>query len=201
MIPRDFEIELNQVRPTQSTVGYEEVEMKRREWRARSQQEKARHLNRHWFPIVRGPERSSYLLDGHHLACALQQEGVAVVNARLVDDLSDPPLDMFRRAMEQRGYINPFDRRLWMAGTLPRRLADLGDDPFRSLVAKVRRRNNCPKIREPFAEFRWANFLRGHIEPDTLAKSPEKAMTMARRLIWENFCCREFLGCRCFQAA
>ncbi len=201
MSASNFEIELAELRPTQSAVGLEEVQVKRRQWRARSREDKAQLLLRHIFPIVRGPGRTSFLLDGHHLAYALQQEGVRCVNARLADDLAALDVVVFKSVMEKRGYINPYDRDNWAAAAMPERLAELGDDPFRSLVAKVRRYNRCPKSSAPFAEFHWAHFLRSHSEFDIRASSPEQAINTARRLIWDGLCSSAFPKCLCFERA
>jgi hypothetical protein len=62
--------------PTQMTVGMQEVEYKRRRWRERSAHEAANFLNKLRIPVVLGPGARPYLLDRHHLAFALHNEGV-----------------------------------------------------------------------------------------------------------------------------
>jgi hypothetical protein len=62
------------LRPTQITVGMREVEAKRKEWRATKKGEK--FLGKHMIPVILGPKDRHYIIDHHHLALALHEEGV-----------------------------------------------------------------------------------------------------------------------------
>jgi hypothetical protein len=58
-------------------------------------------------------------------------------------------------------------------------LADLADDPYRSLAGGLIREGACAKSDKPFSEFLWADFLRRRIAlkeveqdfPSALAKA------------------------------
>jgi hypothetical protein len=76
---------------------------------------------------------------------------------------------MFWRLMRRDGCLWPHDASgkevAWEE--LPRRLpcsvAELGDDPYRSLAGLVRRAGGYEKSARPFAEFVWANHLRERV--------------------------------------
>lgn len=68
---RLVEAKLNELRPTQMTVGYDEVAFKRRNWNALTSEERSHFVCEHIFPAVLGPNGNYYILDGHHLGRAL----------------------------------------------------------------------------------------------------------------------------------
>ena len=69
-------VRIDDLRPTQMTVGYREVARKRREWRERAEDEGGEYLGRHMIPVVLGPKDRLWVIDNHHLARALHEEGV-----------------------------------------------------------------------------------------------------------------------------
>ena len=65
------------LRPTQMTVGMREVKEKRERWREHhSKKKQGELLGRHMIPVVLGPDKRHYIIDHHHLARALHEEGV-----------------------------------------------------------------------------------------------------------------------------
>lgn len=67
-------VSLADLRPTQMTVGLREVEHKRAQWRMQGG-DAGQFLGRHMIPVVIGPKHRSYVIDHHHLARALIEEG------------------------------------------------------------------------------------------------------------------------------
>ena len=67
--------------------------------------------------------------------------------------------------------MHPFDakgkRRDYDA--IPKSVADMVDDPFRSLAGELRRLGGYSKETTPFSEFLWADFLRRRMKPKQLA--------------------------------
>ena len=64
------------LRPTQITVGMREVEDKRKRWRQkRSAKKEMKFLAEHMIPVILGPKNRHYIIDHHHLARALHEEG------------------------------------------------------------------------------------------------------------------------------
>src|ERR1700733_5997437 len=76
------------LRPTQMTVGMREVKEKRKRWRAHKSKKRAELLGRHMIPVVLGPDKRNYVIDHHHLARALHEEGEKDVLVSVVADLS-----------------------------------------------------------------------------------------------------------------
>jgi hypothetical protein len=62
---------------------------------------------------------------------------------------------------------------------IPKTIASLSDDPYRSLAGELRRLGGYAKDTTPFSEFIWADFLRRRIKPSAVAKDFEKAMAKA----------------------
>lgn len=195
-----FKAKLAQLRPTQMAVGLEEVGFKRSKWSALSAQGQRDFLGSHPFPALCGPGARYFIIDGHHLALALLQEGIGAVLVRQIEDLSNLDAHQFFVALQKRDLLCPSGapQTLW---ELPRSLQDLADDPFRSLTARLRRDCECPKDRTPFAEFRWADFLRARLKPDLYRSDPALAIKAARKLIREAWCKDPCAGCRCTEAA
>src|ERR1700761_7642422 len=82
------EIPLKQLRPTQMTVGFREVEEKRASWAKLGDKARRTEMDEQLFPVVKGPGKAFYLLDSHHTALALVHEKAEAVQAGLVKDLS-----------------------------------------------------------------------------------------------------------------
>src|SRR6202022_5177091 len=77
------------VRPTQMTVGMREVKEKRKRWREhKSMKKQAELLGKHMIPVVLGPDKHHYVIDHHHLARALHDEGVKDILVTGIADLS-----------------------------------------------------------------------------------------------------------------
>ncbi len=150
------------LRPTQITVGYREVAEKRRQWHAMPETERPAFLARHMVPVLLGPKKRSYVIDHHHLARALHEEGCESVQVTVVADLSVLEKDAFWVFCDNRNWCHPYDgagRRVGFE-QIPRSVADLADDPFRSLAGALRRAGGYAKETIPFTEFMWADALR-----------------------------------------
>ena len=84
------------LRPTQMTVGMREVKEKRKRWREhKSTKKQAELLGRHLIPVVHGPDKRYYVVDHHHLARALHDEGVKNVLVTIIADLTMVDSDAF----------------------------------------------------------------------------------------------------------
>ena len=157
---------IKELRPTQITVGLREVAQKREQWRKHLRKDRNAFLSRHPAPTVVGPKGRHYLIDKHHLARAIAEEGVERVLVNVVADLSFLSKASFWTYLDSRSWCHPYDelgvRR--DVAVIPRTLKDLRDDPFRSLASAVRRVGGFTKNTTPFSEFLWADFLRTRME-------------------------------------
>jgi len=172
--------------PTQITVGMREVKEKRRRWRERNKKKQSELLGKHMIPVVLGPNDRHYVIDHHHLARALHDEGVKDVLVNVIADLSMVNRDAFWGVLDNKRWVYPYDakgeRRHF--SEVPKTVADLRDDPFRSLAGELRRLGGFAKDTTPFSEFLWADFLRRHIArkdvDGNFDKALEKALVLAR---------------------
>ena len=166
-------VPIGDLRPTQITVGYREVADKRREWNEMDEAKRPTFLGRHMIPVLLGPKKRHYVVDHHHLARALHDEGCESVLVNVVADLSALDKDAFWVFVDNRGWCHPYDgqgRRLGFE-SIPRTIGDLADDPFRSLAGALRRAGGYAKETVPFTEFLWADALRRRIDAKTVEEA------------------------------
>lgn len=181
--PRLHATPLAALRPTQMTVGYREVAEKRRIWREKAA-DGGSYLGKHMIPVLLGPKGHRYVIDHHHLARALMEEGVEEVATTVVEDLSMLSKDAFWTFADNRGWCHPYDaqgRRCGFAD-IPKTLKAMKDDPYRSLAGGLRRAGGFAKATTPFSEFLWADFLRRQIKPDDVKEDFTAAMVKALKL-------------------
>jgi len=175
------------LRPTQMTVGMREVKAKRKRWRDESKKKGEEFLGKHLIPVILGPKHRHYVIDHHHLARALHDEGVKEVAVTDVANLSKLDQDSFWYVMENRDWTHPFvDGRRRPYSDLPKSVDKLIDDPFRSLAGELRRAGGFAKDTTPFSEFLWADFLRLRIKRKAVEThfehAVEKALELAKSL-------------------
>ena len=185
--PRVHPIPILSLRPTQMTVGMREVKEKRRRWREYGSKQKQEDvLGKHMIPVVQGPDNRYYVVDHHHLARALHDEGVKNILVTVIGDLTMVSKDAFWGVMDNKRWVYPYDtkgeRRHFK--DLPKLISELKDDPFRSLAGELRRAGGFAKDTTPFSEFLWADFLRRQmprkaVEQD-FGRAVEKALELAK---------------------
>jgi hypothetical protein len=136
-------------------VGMREVGVKRKEWRARADDKGAEFLGRHMIPAILGPKDRHYVIDHHHLARALHEEGVRDVLVTVVANLRRLDRDSFWFVLDNRGWMHPFDDQGRRRGyeDIPKAVKDLVDDPFRSLAGELRRLGGFAKNTTPSVSF------------------------------------------------
>jgi hypothetical protein len=177
-------VEILSLRPTQMTVGIREVKDKRKHWREGSKRKQQRSLGSHMIPVVRGPDKRNYIIDHHHLARALHDEGVKDVLVSVVADLTMVDHDAFWGVLDNKRWVYPYDAKGRRCGfrDLPKTVADMADDPFRSLAGALRRAGGFAKDTTPFSEFLWADYLRRRITRKAVDADFPKALDRACEL-------------------
>ena len=179
-------VSIDDLRPTQITVGMREVEEKRKRWREHKGTKKDEFLGKHMIPVIHGPKDRLYVIDHHHLARALLDEKQTKVYTSTVADLRALDRDTFWVVLDNRGWCHPYDQHGVRRGfdDIPSSVADLRDDPYRSLAGELRRIGGFSKETVPFSEFLWADFLRRRIKRKTIdsdiAAAIERAMRLAK---------------------
>src|SRR3978361_1633611 len=156
-------ISILSLRPTQMTVGMREVKEKRKRWREhKSKRKQAELLGKHQIPVVLGPDPRHYVIDHHHLARSLHEEGVKDILVSVIADLTMVDRDAFWGVLDNRRWVYPYDAKGEPRHfrDIPKTVAELKDDPFRSLAGELRRVGGFAKDTTPFRAFLWADFLR-----------------------------------------
>ena len=179
--PRLHMVAIDELRPTQMTVGLREVKAKEEEWKKTGAGKQETFLGRHMVPVIQGPRDRFYVIDHHHLCRALLANGQTDVEITVIANLSRLEKEAFWVFMDNRAWLHPYDaegkRRPWE--DLPKRIADMADDPYRSLAGALRRAGGFAKDTTPFAEFLWADFFRRRIKPGRLKSHFTKALDEA----------------------
>jgi hypothetical protein len=183
--PKVHPIPILDLRPTQMTVGMREVKEKRKRFREMGKKQ-SEMIGKHMIPVVYGPDKRYYVVDHHHLARALHDEGVANILVTVIGDLRMVEADAFWGVMDNKRWVYPYDakgeRRPFK--DLPKTIKDLKDDPYRSLAGELRRSGGFAKDTTPFSEFLWADFLRRQVArkvvEENFAKAMEKALAVAK---------------------
>ena len=97
------------LRPTQMTVGVREVKEKRKRWRDESNKKGAEFLGKHMIPVVLGPKDRHYIIDHHHMALALHDEGVKEVLVTVVKNLRTLEPDSFWFVLDNHSWMHSYD--------------------------------------------------------------------------------------------
>src|SRR5437763_5543341 len=97
-------VDIDDLRPTQITVGMREVAAKRKEWRSEKSGKGGEFLGRHMIPVILGPKDRHYVIDHHHLARALHDEGVRSVLVTVVKNLRRLERDAFWFVLDNHGW-------------------------------------------------------------------------------------------------
>ena len=159
------EAPIQKLRPTQITIGFIEVRVKRKELEALSKHQQRDFLAAHMIPAVFGPEQRIYITDHHHLARAALEAGIENGFFLIEADIAQLELNSFWRALGEKRWAHPIDelghRQPFTA--IPKHLEKLRDDVYRSVAGFVRTAGGYDKTPTAYAEFLWADFFRQRI--------------------------------------
>jgi hypothetical protein len=121
------------------------------------------------------------VIDHHHLARALHDEGVELVLVSPVADLRRLDKDAFWTFLDTRGWMHPFDSQgvRQPRTAIPKSVAGLEDDPFRSLAGELRFSGGFAKDLTPYSEFLWADALRRRVDRKIASDDFKEAVAQA----------------------
>ena len=191
-------VPLDELRPTQMTVGFKEVEAKRKSWEKLTDKDRHKAMQEEFFPAVRGPGKKYFILDRHHAALAPARDKAESVQVGLVRDLSALSPSNFWVFLDHYSWMHCYDAKgkRQKLDDIPKRFEDMADDPYRSLSGDLRDSGGYSKVDVPFLEFLWANHLRQHVPLRLLKNDPEKALSKSLRIAHSKQCssCRAGAG-------
>jgi len=177
-------VSIRLLRPTQITVGMREVVEKRRRWRTLPEKEKVTFLGKHMIPVILGPKDHFYIIDHHHLARALLEEGSEQVFVIVAAELNSLDQEEFWTFLDHHGWVYPYDAKGRRCGyaDIPKTVSKLRDDPYRSVAGELRRIGGFAKDTTPYSEFLWADFLRRRLKLAAIEKDFGGALKKALKL-------------------
>ncbi|MEB3322451.1 MAG: ParB-like protein [Synechococcaceae cyanobacterium] len=176
------------LRPTQLCVGLAEVRSRQADFRSESPDERRRYLRQKPVPLVRSGRGQLWMVDRHHrLRALLEMDPAAEAFGYVALELSAAEPAEVLDTLAGRGWLYLHDRRghgPFPPSVLPDRLTELQDDPYRSLVWKLKREGLiAPQPLIPFHEFRWGAWLRSRSLPPFSSERLEPALPAARALV------------------
>lgn len=187
------QVRLDQVHPTQFTVGYLAIEDKREkiESLANDGEKLEEYLAKKDAPAIIGPDKRFHIIDRHHTSSGLLgaeiEESRKLLTIKIIDDFSNRSFDSFYRYMKKNKYVYLYKKGVGPLNPtqLPRSLNEMIDDPFRSLAWAVREAGGFLKEDIPYLEFFWADFLRTklHLNDSSMSSINQvlnKAIKIAR---------------------
>ncbi len=176
------QLSIEALRPTQSAVG--EMQVDYEVGTIRKQADLIAWQKKKVIPVVISPEGDFFLTDRHHTSRGLWRAGEKSLVVKIIARLKDSA--RFWDEMQAHHWVYLHDER----GTpiqpeaLPRRIAELRDDPYRSLAGFARNRGHFKGTEAFFMEFEWARYFGEAmnwqpIRPCNLEKALKKTRKLA----------------------
>lgn len=186
-----LEVPLQALQPTQLCVGMAEIRSRQLDFAADDAKQRRRYLKRKPTPLVRSAAGELWMVDRHHrLRALLELDPNATAFGYVVLQLEVSERHAVLEQLHQRGWLYLYDGRglgPLHPTALPSSLSGTQDDPYRSLVWKLKKEgliDPAPLI--PFHEFRWAAWLRRRPLPPFSSSELEPALPAARTLVRSN---------------
>ena len=172
------------LKPAQIAIGLLEVEHKVKDYAHLSREDFQNYSGEHPVPVVQS-SHGYYIIDHHHLCRAFHELGHHHVHIFIKDNLSGVDLPKFWEMMEAMAYVLPQDQFgvIHPYQHLPIDVRGMADDPYRSLVWRLKERACWRKVNVPFAEFKVANFFRDKVEIWNTKESFDLAVEAAIHLL------------------
>ncbi len=177
-------IAIKELRPTQAAVGFKEVEKKAKKILKKQDGEFDAYLRKEAIPVVLGPGKQKYMIDGHHFLAAAYKQKLDKVYYEIVEDLSmlDSEQAFWDRMIQTKRVYLKRNGQSIQPKDLPKDIGGMVDDPYRTFAAEVRDEGGFKKSSIPFIEFMWADYFRDLIPLKVILESKEEAVKRALTL-------------------
>ncbi len=180
-----LEVAVASLQPTQLCVGLAEVRSRQADFAAETSAERRSYLGTKPVPLVRSRAGALWMVDRHHrLRALLEREADAIAFGYVALEVAHEGREAVLEELQGRGWLYLHDGRGQgpvPPAALPHSLLGLQDDPYRSLVWKLKKEGvieAAPLI--PFHEFRWGAWLRRRPLPPFSSLQLEPALPAAR---------------------
>jgi hypothetical protein len=169
-------------------IGLAEVRSRQKDFLNDSDDERSRYLKSKPVPLIRNKEGALWMVDRHHRLRALLELDPEITSfGYVIEDLPTSHRQAVLEHLQARGWLYLYDGRgngPHEPRDLPSGLMDLHDDPYRSLVWKLKKERVIkPQPLIPYHEFRWGAWLRSRPLPPFSSMQLEPALPAARRLV------------------
>jgi hypothetical protein len=177
-------IHVLELRPTQFALGTKDIDFKAKKLKNMSPKQRKRYLTDRPVQVVIGPNKIYYIIDHHHLVRAAWEAGIKKVPVEVKLNLSHMRIGEFWQALNKVRFVYPYDQfgKKQKYKLFPMDVRGMADDPYRSLAWSVREEGGFDKVFIPFAEFRWANFFRKHIDIEYVRSNFDGSVRRALKL-------------------
>jgi hypothetical protein len=175
---------VDQLHPTQVALGYREVQYRIQQFQAMTPDELDAYLLENFLPVVIAPDRLPYVVD-HHRARAIQMTGLReTVYIKVWENCKDWTEAAFWQLMQEKAWVYLYDKdgQLVELSVIPRSLAELQDDQYRSLAWAVLQAGGYAKSDVPFQEFLWGNYFRRFLTFENTEEGFQQAVNKALQL-------------------
>lgn len=183
-----FELPLQRLQPTQFCLGLAEVRARANDFRLESVASRRRYLKSRPVPVAVSSAGEHWMIDRHHrLRALLEVDPDGTVFCSQVLELGGASRLHCLEELNRRGWLYLQDGQgngPYAPEQLPQSLEAMQDDPYRSLVWKLKQEGLIraqPAV--PFLEFHWGAWLRRQDLPAFSSADLEPALSQARRLV------------------
>ncbi len=182
------QVPIAQLQPTQMCVGLAEVRSRQLDFSEESGDQRRRYLRSKPVPLVRNASGLFWMMDRHHrLRGLIELAPDSIAFGYIALEVNSDDRALVLAELERRGWLYLYDGRglgPLPASALPSSLHGLQDDPYRSLVWKLKK-EGCiePEPLIPFHEFRWGAWLRSRSLPPFSSTHLDPALPAARALV------------------
>jgi hypothetical protein len=182
-----LEVALAALQPTQMCVGMAEIRSRQLDFAKDTPEERRRYLKKKPTPLVRSASGELWMVDRHHrLRGLMELDPAATAFGYVVLQVEVQARHLVLEELHSRGWLYLYDGRglgPLSPAALPAQLTGTLDDPYRSLVWKLKREGVvAPAPLIPFHEFRWGAWLRSRTLPPFSSDRLEPALPAARTL-------------------
>tara|TARA_Y100001968_G_C19451272_1_gene768830 strand:+ start:2723 stop:3388 length:666 start_codon:yes stop_codon:yes gene_type:complete len=183
-----FKLNVNDLRPSQFCVGFSEILARIKEFSNESKKKRIEYLRSKPTPIVTDKNHNLWMLDRHHRLRALVEiDKKAEAFGYIVAKINTNNIPQVLNFLLNKGWLYLYNCRgigPISAQLLPNNLLRMKDDPFRSLVWKLKKDgyiSSQPLI--AYHEFQWSQWLRTRSFPPFNSMNLNPALSIAKRLV------------------
>ncbi|APD47326.1 chromosome partitioning protein ParB [Synechococcus sp. CS-602] len=183
-----FELPLRRLQPTQFCLGLAEVRARANDFRLESIESRRRYLKSRPVPVAVSSAGEHWMIDRHHrLRALLDVDPSGTVFCAVVLELKGASRLHCLEELNRRGWLYLQDGQgngPYAPEQLPQSLEAMQDDPYRSLVWKLKQEGLIkaqPAV--PFLEFHWGAWLRRQALPPFSSSELDPALVQARLLV------------------